>query len=106
MTPDESKDYQRLVKRLDALSSEQGIDPNYIFYLSVPPSVYEPVSRNLSQTGLSRSDQWFRRLIVEKPFGVDLASAQKLNKDLLNYVEESQVYRIDHYLGKESVQNM
>jgi glucose-6-phosphate 1-dehydrogenase len=106
MTPDESNDYQRLVKRLDTLSSEQGIDPNYIFYLSVPPSVYEPVSRNLSQAGLSRSDQWFRRLIVEKPFGVDLASAQKLNKDLLNYVEESQIYRIDHYLGKESVQNM
>jgi len=106
VSPFEPKDFGKLKNRLNKLGNEQGIDANYIFYLSTPPSVYGEISKNLSEAGLSKSEKYFRRLIVEKPFGTDLESAKKLNIDLLNYFDEKQVYRIDHYLGKESVQNM
>jgi glucose-6-phosphate 1-dehydrogenase len=79
---------------------------NYIFYLSTPPSLYDIIPRNLDEAGLSRSDKGFRRLIVEKPFGTSLETAKQLNVSLMQYFDESQVYRIDHYLGKETVQNM
>jgi glucose-6-phosphate 1-dehydrogenase len=106
VSPTEPDDFKKLKKRLKALEKEHSIEPNYIFYLSTPPSVYGNIAENLSEAGLSKSEDYFRRLIVEKPFGTDLDSAQKLNVDLLNYFDEKQVYRIDHYLGKESVQNM
>jgi len=106
VSPFEPKDFGKLKNRLNKLCNQQGIDANYIFYLSTPPSVYGEISKNLSEAGLSKSEKYFRRLIVEKPFGTDLESAKKLNIDLLNYFDEKQVYRIDHYLGKESVQNM
>ena len=79
---------------------------NYIFYLSTPPKLYEIIPANLASVELNKAEDGFRRLIVEKPFGINLESAKKLNKNLLHYFEESQIYRIDHYLGKESVQNM
>jgi glucose-6-phosphate 1-dehydrogenase len=106
ISPKEAGDFEKLKTRLETLGKSQQIEANYIFYLSTPPSVYEVVSSNLSKAGLSKSDKYFRRLIVEKPFGTDLESAKKLNIDLLHYFDEKQVYRIDHYLGKESVQNM
>ncbi len=95
-----------LKERLDKLTEDLGIDKNYIFYLSTPPSLYELIPRLLCENELSKSDKFFRRLIVEKPFGSDLKSAKELNIKLLNYFNEEQIYRIDHYLGKETVQNM
>ena len=102
----EEKEYNKLKQRLDSMQKELKIKSNYIFYLSTPPSLYNIIPGNLSKIGLSRSETNFRRLIVEKPFGTDLNSAKNLNIDLLNYFSEGQIYRIDHYLGKETVQNM
>lgn len=78
---------------------------NRIYYLSTPPTAYEAVIRNLGQTGHATSDG-YSRIIVEKPFGRDLQSAMDLNELLQRYFDESQIYRIDHYLGKETVQNL
>ncbi len=102
----ETDDFIPLKKRLSNISQIHGIDKNYIFYLSTPPSLYEIIPRLLSENGLNKSNKYFRRLIVEKPFGTNLESAQALNINLLNYFEEEQIFRIDHYLGKETVQNM
>ncbi|MDX1283560.1 MAG: glucose-6-phosphate dehydrogenase, partial [Draconibacterium sp.] len=87
-------------------SGSKGIDENYVFYLSTPPSLYSIIPKFLADNGLSKSNKYFRRLIVEKPFGTDLQSAKDLNLNLQNYFNEEQIYRIDHYLGKETVQNM
>jgi glucose-6-phosphate 1-dehydrogenase len=80
--------------------------PNRIYYLSTPPGAYEDVIRNLGEHGLARSNSGYVRIIVEKPFGRDLSSARRLNSLLESYFDESQIYRIDHYLGKETVQNL
>ncbi len=106
VSPSNENDFTKLKERLNKITTEQNIDANFIFYLSTPPSVYEIIPKNLAKTGLNQSEKYFRRLIVEKPFGIDLKSAKKLNIDLLNYFNEKQIYRIDHYLGKETVQNM
>ncbi len=100
------EDFIPLKKRLGELTEKLQIPENYIFYLSTPPSLYELIPRLLCENGLSHSDKYFRRLIVEKPFGTDLESAKQLNIKLLSYFGEEQIYRIDHYLGKETVQNM
>jgi len=101
-----AEDLKPLKKRLESLTNELGIDQNFIFYLSTPPSMYSVLPRLLNEIGLSKSEKYFRRLIVEKPFGNNLDTAKKLNVQLLNYFSEDQIYRIDHYLGKETVQNM
>lgn len=101
-----ASDFVPLKERLEQLSSALNIEANYIFYLSTPPSLYAVIPRFLCENGLSRSDKHFRRLIVEKPFGTNLETAKKLNVQLLSYFSEDQIYRIDHYLGKETVQNM
>lgn len=101
-----AEDFLPLKKRLQEITREFGIPENYIFYLSTPPSLYHVIPRLLAENGMSRSTNNFRRLIVEKPFGTDLESAKELNVQLLNYFDEQQIYRIDHYLGKETVQNM
>ncbi len=106
VSPAETGDYKKLKQRLEELEKTLNVDANYIFYLSTPPSLYDVIPKHLAEAGLSKSDKFFRRLIVEKPFGTDLESAKKLNIALLNYFEEDQIYRIDHYLGKETVQNM
>ncbi|NOR74219.1 MAG: glucose-6-phosphate dehydrogenase [Draconibacterium sp.] len=95
-----------LKNRLKHISNDLNIDKNFVFYLSTPPSLYEVIPRLLWENKLSKSSKYFRRLIVEKPFGTDLESAKKLNIKLLNYFKEDMIYRIDHYLGKETVQNM
>ncbi|WP_258104558.1 glucose-6-phosphate dehydrogenase [Marinoscillum sp. MHG1-6] len=97
--------YEKLNDRLQLIFKETGTT-NCIFYLSTPPSLYEVVSKNLAQVGLSDESKGWKRLIIEKPFGYDLATAKDLNAKLLECFEENQIYRIDHYLGKETVQNL
>ena len=96
--------YERLAKRLDELVPD-GQEPHRVFYLSVGPSLVQPIVGGLSGAGLV-DDPATGRIVVEKPFGRDLASARMLDRTLTETVDESQVYRIDHYLGKETVQNM
>lgn len=77
-----------------------------LYYLSVSPKLYESIITNLGNAGMSQQNGGWRRMIIEKPFGTDLASAQKLNKLVADHFEEKQLYRIDHYLGKDTVQNI
>ncbi|MGH9491014.1 MAG: glucose-6-phosphate dehydrogenase, partial [Terriglobales bacterium] len=92
--------------RLKGLLGRDGAPANALFYLATPPVAYTPVIRALAAFGLARGGGGWRRIIVEKPFGIDLASAQELNRVVLEAFAESQVFRIDHYLGKETVQNI
>lgn len=88
------------------MDGQLGTDENFIFYLATPPSMYTVIPCHLAKHGLSNEEKGFRRLIVEKPFGYDLETAKELNASLLNNFDEEQIYRIDHYLGKEIVQNL
>jgi len=102
-----AEDFKGLARHLEEMSSELEIDPSYLFYLATPPSLYELIPRLLSGVGLTaETGGSFRRIIIEKPFGTDYLSATELNKKLLSHLKEHQVYRIDHYLGKETVQNV
>ena len=100
--------YAKLAKRLDELDSSKNIGGNRLFYLSTPPEVYPDIVEHLGRAGLARpsSPNSWVRIIIEKPFGRDLASAKALNQIVLNVFDEKQVYRIDHYLGKDTVQNL
>jgi glucose-6-phosphate 1-dehydrogenase len=100
------EDYARIRERLRGIRGRPDAADNVLFYLSTPPSLFEPIAVNLSRHGLHRPDGGWKRLIVEKPFGYDLAGAQELNRGLHAVFEEDQIYRIDHYLGKETVQNL
>jgi glucose-6-phosphate 1-dehydrogenase len=100
---DVSEDFKRLG---DFLSQREGKPTNRLYYLATAPEHYIPVVNYLGQAGLAEQSEAWRRIIVEKPFGRDLASARELNKVLHSVFEESQVYRIDHYLGKETAQNI
>lgn len=100
------EDYKKIKDELLCLSKEYDIEANYIFYTAVPPNMYEIVSGNLHKVGLSEQSKGYKRIIIEKPFGYDLESAQELNRKLHSSFEEDQIYRIDHYLGKETVQNL
>lgn len=102
----EKSEYKKLKDRLEELNQELNIKSNYVFYLSTPPSLYSIIPEFLGNQGLNKADGLIRRLIIEKPFGYDLESARDLNKKLLQYFDEDQLYRIDHYLGKETVQNI
>jgi len=103
---DYSSSYKPLKERIEKLGKEHGIPQNYIFYLSTPPSIYINIAQNLSEVGLASEEKGWKRLVVEKPFGYDLESAKSLNAGLLECYREEQIYRIDHYLGKETVQNL
>jgi glucose-6-phosphate 1-dehydrogenase len=93
--------------RLTKLEANRSTGGNRLFYLATPPNAFAPISRELGRTGLLKeANGAWRRLVVEKPFGTDLASAKALNAELLKIVDEHQLYRIDHYLGKETVQNI
>ena len=104
---DDTQTYAALGKRLPQLQQSQKAGPSALFYLATPPSFFAPIVRQLGAAGLVREEagRW-RRVIVEKPFGRDLASAKTLNSEILSVLSESQTYRIDHYLGKETVQNI
>lgn len=99
-------DYSSLRKRVGELNDSFGTDGNIMYYLSTPPTLYETIAKNLAAAGLSEQNNGWKRMIVEKPFGYDLETAKALNKGLQHYFEEKQIYRIDHYLGKETVQNL
>ena len=98
--------YTELKTLLVELDKKYIIGGNYIFYMATPPSMYEIIAVNLSKSGLCNQENGFRRLIIEKPFGYDLESGRKLNKTLHEIISEDQIFRIDHYLGKETVQNL
>ncbi|MGA9882443.1 MAG: glucose-6-phosphate dehydrogenase [Candidatus Acidiferrales bacterium] len=105
---DELESYQRLAKRLEDLDREADLGGNRLFYLATPPSVYPRIVEQLGRSGLAKpkDDKSWVRIIVEKPFGHDGTSARALNAQLLTVFDESQIFRIDHYLGKETVQNL
>lgn len=102
------EDYTKLRDLLAEVDPRHGTQGNHLFYLSVAPRFYADSVKNLASAGLNRpaSENNWVRVIVEKPFGVDLDSARNLNRELLTHLDESQIYRIDHYLGKETVQNL
>jgi glucose-6-phosphate 1-dehydrogenase len=103
---DDPQTYQRLENRLAEIDAEHGTQGNCLFYLAIPPSFYARIAKRLGQSGLNKSRTGWRRIIVEKPFGHSLESARQLNDQLHSVFAEDQVYRIDHYLGKETVQNI
>jgi glucose-6-phosphate 1-dehydrogenase len=99
--------FDRLAARLDQVDRERGTDGNRLYYLATAPEFFQPVCEKLAARGqLDESKNAWRRVIVEKPFGRDLASARALNAGLAEVLDEAQIYRIDHYLGKETVQNI
>jgi glucose-6-phosphate 1-dehydrogenase len=100
------KTFNELKKLLKELDRQFDIPENYFFYLATPPALFAPVTRQVSDIGLCDEKTGWRRFIFEKPFGHDLESAKQLNAELLKILKESQIYRIDHYLGKETVQNI
>ena len=97
--------YRMLRDRIERIEADHGLSGNRIFYLALPPSVVAHTVRGLGASGLARSAGW-TRLVVEKPFGADLDSARGLNSVLHESFDERQIYRIDHYLGKATVQNL
>ncbi|HEX4074687.1 MAG TPA: glucose-6-phosphate dehydrogenase [Candidatus Acidoferrales bacterium] len=105
---DDPESYRRLAQHLDEIDQKSQLGGNRLYYLSTPPDVYPHVIEQLGRAGLAKSkskDSW-TRIIIEKPFGHDATSACKLNAKVLQVFDEAQVYRIDHYLGKETVQNL
>jgi len=100
------EEYSRLKIALDKINQSEGAESNYLFYLSTPPSLFSVISGNLAKVGFSNESDGFKRLIIEKPFGYDLESSLTLNSQLHDAFLENQIYRIDHYLGKETVQNL
>ena len=112
-TFDSPKTYQDLRAHLEQLDAERGTGGNRLYYLAVPPAEFAIIMKNLKEAGLvappatsSGAGAAWTRVIIEKPFGHDLASAKELNDTVAQTFDESQVFRIDHYLGKETVQNL
>ncbi len=102
------KSYQELIALLDRVEKKRGTAGNRLFYLAVSPEFYMTIVGQLGEAGLARpkSEKNWTRIIIEKPFGRDLTSARALNEKVCKYFTEDQIYRIDHYLGKETVQNI
>ena len=106
---DDLESYKALAQKLEALQSSFGKDIQLLFYISTPPNVFQPILENIGKSGLASWHQGSTlasKIIIEKPFGKDLNSAKALNAVIREQFEESQVYRIDHYLGKETVQDL
>jgi glucose-6-phosphate 1-dehydrogenase len=121
---DDAKGFKALAQKLKEIDEQRGTGGNRVYYLSTPPEFYEHIIGHLGASGLAnrriafsmgefmrapratQADTSWRRIIIEKPFGHDLASAQELNAQLSEVFTEEQIYRIDHYLGKETVQNI
>jgi glucose-6-phosphate 1-dehydrogenase len=109
MSMTEGTDYDKLLQYLNHLEEEQGMCLNRLYYLSIPPQVLGPIVRNLGEHGLNATCQHAAassRLLVEKPFGYDLTSAKQLIEETGRYFGEDQIFRIDHYLAKETTQNI
>jgi len=104
---DDPLTYKKLAQLLAKTDQGRHTGGNFLFYLATPPQAFTTIPRGLGDAGLLREvEGHWRRIIIEKPFGTDLRSAQELNRNLLSVLAESQIYRIDHYLGKETVQNI
>ena len=106
MDPQIRESFNRLKQKLSELRIENNIGGNTVFYLSTPPSLYSIIPSNLASVKLNIGEEGLKRVVIEKPFGYDLESAEKLKKELLKEWNEEQIFRIDHYLGKETVQNL
>ena len=104
--PADSEEWRRFAARLGGLRDEMDLPGNALFHLAIPPDVFPVVAGRLAAIGESRAEDGWRKLVVEKPFGTDEASAVALDRMLLEHFEEDAVYRVDHFLGKETVQNM
>ncbi|MEP7194521.1 MAG: glucose-6-phosphate dehydrogenase [Actinomycetota bacterium] len=106
-TFDDPQAFDDLGKTLHDLDQERGTSGNHVFYLSIPPDSFSTVTRQLDRSGLSRFEEGtWRRVVIEKPFGHDLASARELNSIVGSVFRSGSIFRIDHYLGKETVQNL
>jgi len=103
---EKSEDFKKLEDKLRNLRNDYGITGNTIFYLSTPPNLYSVIPQNLAAHGMNLQTDGWKKLIIEKPFGFDYESADKLKNELTESWKEEQIYRIDHYLGKETVQNL
>ena len=105
---DDPNGYQKLKEQLERIDATRGTRGNRLFYLAVSPEYFAVIVDRLGQAGLIYEDDQgpWSRVVIEKPFGHDLASARELNRDVSRVLREDQVYRIDHYLGKETVQNI
>jgi glucose-6-phosphate 1-dehydrogenase len=103
---DDPAAYQKLAGLLTQLDSQYATGGNILVYMATPPALFGQISQHVHQSGLMKRQKGWTRLIVEKPFGHDLASAIELNKAMRAYWDEEQLFRIDHYLGKETVQNI
>jgi glucose-6-phosphate 1-dehydrogenase len=103
---EDPRTYEALSSALGHVAGEHGTGGNALFYLATPPNEFGPIVRGLGAAGITREDAGWRRVVIEKPFGRDLDSALSLNRELSAVLQESQIYRIDHYLGKETVQNL
>ncbi len=109
---DDRNGYTKLADLLERLDEEQGTQCNRLYYLATPPTLDSEIIHQLGGSGLARpqhnngDEECWTRIVIEKPFGRDLASAQKLNRELARVFRENQIYRIDHYMGKETVQNI
>jgi len=102
-----SESYLHLRELLGKVDQSHGTGGNYFFYLATAPEYFAEIVRQVGAAGLTdETDRWWRRVIIEKPFGRDLASARTLNTEIKKVLDERQIYRIDHYLGKETVQNL
>lgn len=103
---DDPQTFDSLAKRLKKLDKEHGTNGNHAFYLAVPPGLFENVLMRLGEAGLSDTTDGWRRVVIEKPFGHDLESSKELNSVVTKVFDPEDIFRIDHYLGKETVQNL
>jgi glucose-6-phosphate 1-dehydrogenase len=105
--PEDPQTYEKIGRVLARIEREHNTKGNRLFYLATPPQAFAPIGSHLGDSSLAREGNGaWRRIIIEKPFGTDLASARALNRELLGILKEDQIFRIDHYLGKETVQNI
>jgi glucose-6-phosphate 1-dehydrogenase len=105
-TFDDPETYKGLAAKIAEMDKQYKTGGNVLFYLAVAPVFFSKIVKHLGKAGLTKQDKGWRRVIIEKPFGHDLASAKALNKEILEVLDEKQVFRMDHFLGKETVQNM
>jgi glucose-6-phosphate 1-dehydrogenase len=103
---DDHAAFSRMAELVETLDRQYHTRGNVLFHMATPPSVFGLISGNLEKAGFKTSSAGWKRIIVEKPFGTDLSSAIALNREILRYWTEQQIFRIDHYLGKETVQNI
>jgi glucose-6-phosphate 1-dehydrogenase len=106
---DDAAAFESLAKKINKIEKDLGRDVQRLFYISTPPSVFEPIIKNLGSSGMAQAhvhSKLASKVVIEKPFGHDLESARELNSEINRVFEEPQVFRIDHYLGKETVQDL